>query len=1063
MTAKTRSLKAINKGILRISILLVLTSIANGEIISKAAQSREFPQGKGSLSGHITDAQTGRPVIDATVKVQDIFSAATDSSGFYLIEGLPAGQNFRISVDSNEYVGINGYQPMPDVRIQKDTQTVKDFKLDKACMIQVQVVDEANQPIEGAELSVRPYDNEIQRKLMQGGPRRYIQTNKDGIALLGGLIPSKVGYLIIAAHSESLSKDGTKTSTRQQDYAPGKLIAILNNTEYLESGQIVLQKGEDVTGRAVYADGKPASDLTVSVSRSYTYGNLGRSYGYGSYPIDAGGNFTLRHIVPGSYYISVVKQPEKGSTVTIADMRTDLPLADKGVLTINIPMNSSQPLVSIRGKLIFTSNNIPDSVYISASSVTGNHYSQADWRKPEKDACDMNFVVDQLVPEKYNLIFSSSYIKQKTVNNVDAPSEDLKVELDAFERFLISGTVINSQTGEPIQSFKALVKQVKPLSGTYNSQPAGGWQDMSYKDGSFCLEALGAGIYQIQIAADGFAQAASEEIDTSQNVPVVIKLSRGGTIKGVIVNEAGQPVDGVKVVPMSKMREATPYTGVSFSEQDAAVTVNGAFELSNITAGVESVKAFYSDYPPSIVDNIEVKEGQTTEGVKIVLSKGGTVEGYVYDAAGQPQSGNILIFKKSPGYNNWMEERSWQLATATTDTSGYYRAEGLPEQICYVSPQRERNAEGVICRAFVPARGKVSRYDFGGQPVIKGRAVLDGKPLANYPLDLTTTQRSYSAVFQCYAKTGANGEFTFGGVPKGKWSIYCADPKNKSRQLKIATIDADGHDIDTGVIPGGLSTLAVSIKYEQGEASWDVTDVYLREENLSWDRPLVMLEKPAGNRESFIARNIMPGRYRLVVNRGYVTQQRTIDITESNVNIMVQIPKGTAGVRGRLTRQNSWQILWREGKEVVCYITADANGSYKFNNLPAGKYYLSPDCSTTSKTLLEFEMAEGEQKELDMDTTNLRKSQDGILHVFVLDEYGMPVTGADIRLEGNGNTIEPITDSTPGFYFTAEPGKYTLYAKYAGYKETIQPAEVKNWDSQTMKRPPDPVFIRLEK
>jgi hypothetical protein len=426
----------------------------------------------------------------------------------------------------------------------------------------------------------------------------------------------------------------------------------------------------------------------------------------------------------------------------------------------------------------------------------------------------------------------------------------------------------------------------------------------------------------------------------------------------------------------------------------------------------------------------------------------------------------MLIFQNTPGYSGYnpLQEKSGRLATVTTDASGYYRVEGLPEQICYVQRQGEQNAMGVACRAFVPASGKVTRLDFGGQPVVKGQVVFDGKPLANYPLDLTTTQRPYSAVFKCYAKSGPNGEFSFGGVPKGKWSIYCADPEGKKSQFKIATIDADGHDIDTGVIPRGLSTLAVSIEYEQGEANWDVTDVYLREENIWWAGPLAMFEKPAGNNGPFTAGNIMPGRYLLIVNRGYVTQQRTIDIVEGNTNITVRIPKCTAGVRGRLTRQhNSWQVLWREGKDVVCYISQDAKGSYEFNNLPAGKYYLSPDCSTSSKTLLEFELAEGAQKVLDIDTTTLRKNQDGILHVFLIDEYGTPITGADIRLEENGNTIEPVTDSTPGFYFTAEPGTYTLTAKIAGYKEIKQPVAVKIWDYQEMKCPPDPVFVRLEK
>lgn len=118
--------------------------------------------------------------------------------------------------------------------------------------------------------------------------------------------------------------------------------------------------------------------------------------------------------------------------------------------------------------------------------------------------------------------------------------------------------------------------------------------------------------------------------------------------------------------------------------------------------------------------------------------------------------------------------------------------------------------------------------------------------------------------------------------------------------------------------------------------------------------------------------------------------------------------------------------------------------------------------STNSGILLEFELAEGEQKVLDIDTTNMQKNRQGILLAIVLDEYGIPTIEADVQLEGNDN-IDPIIASVPGFYFAAEPGTYTLHTKLGGYKEVSQSVTAKKWDLQTMKRPPDPVFVRLEK
>ncbi len=1047
MTAKTHSRGTISTGILCLTMLLVVTSFANGNNEPNTPLPTRPGAGQfqytGALCGHITDANTGQLVTDATVTNRNMFHAQTDANGFYIIENIPAGGDFRIAVDSNEYIGITDYRSMSSVRIQRGAQTVKDFKLDKACMIEVRVVDEANQPIEGAEVSVVPSDNETQRRLWFRS-RRTIQTSKDGIATLGGLIPDKTGYMIIA---------------RQSDYAPGRLVVMLNSTEYLESGQIILRKGEDVKGQAFYEDGAPATDLTINVYCS----NSSRSYNYGSSPVDTNGNFTLSHIIPDFYRISADKPAGKEGPVSIADLSTELPLPNKEALIINVPMKSTQPLVSISGKLIFTNNNIPGSVYIYASSADDRHYSSTEWRKTGKDACDTTFVIDRLVPGKYKITFSS-FIKLKTVENIEAPTDGLEVELETSETFVLTGTVVNSQTGTPIQSFKARIKQLQSFSGTQNYQSVSQWQDINSMEGKFNMEIQEPGIYQVQIAAEGFAWTNSEAIDTGRNAPVVIKLSLGGTIKGMVVNDSGQPINNAKVTPLSKAVETTSYIkDVLISDSDTVITVNGSFELNNLASGMESIKVVHPDYAPSIIDNIEVKDGKTTKDIKVVLHKGGTVEGYVYDPAGRPQADITLIFQNTPGYN-LAGEKTEQLATVTTDASGYYRADNLPEEICYVRKQQsEGNAQGVVRRAFVPAGGKVSRYDFGGQPVVKGTAVWDGKPLADCSLFLMKPEAPYSPVFQCNIKTGPNGEFTFGGIPKGKWSISRLDVENNNNPLRMAVIDATGQDMDIGVIPNNLLTLSVSIKYEQNTANWDVTDVYMQYENIFWGTPVAMFKRPASNNEPYIARNILPGRYHLVVNRGCVTQQSTIDVTEDNTNITVRIPKSTASIRGHLvSNYNDWQVLWRDGKEVVCYMKPDANGNYEFNNLQAGKYHLSADSSTNSGILLEFELAEGEQKVLDIDTTNMQKNRQGILLAIVLDEYGIPTIEADVQLEGNDN-IDPIIASVPGFYFAAEPGTYTLHTKLGGYKEVSQSVTAKKWDLQTMKRPPDPVFVRLEK
>jgi hypothetical protein len=371
---------------------------------------------------------------------------------------------------------------------------------------------------------------------------------------------------------------------------------------------------------------------------------------------------------------------------------------------------------------------------------------------------------------------------------------------------------------------------------------------------------------------------------------------------------------------------------------------------------------------------------------------------------------------------------------------------------------------GVVCRAFVPANGKVSRLDFGGQPAVMGRVIIDGIPLANHKVELSAVDGPYSSTFRCYAMTGPDGGFTFGGVPKGRWQIYYEDAEKRDNWIKIATADTAGQDVDLGVIPVGLAMVRISLEYEQGTPKWDIKGAFLQEENKPWSQTIAELIKPADENAPYIVKNILPAKHCLVLTRqDFVTLRHPIEVAENDVNVIVRMPRCTSGIYGRLTDKSGGQTLWRKDKAVVGYIRPDANGDYKLDNLPAGEYQLGGDMLIDSAALLEFELAEGEQKVLDIDVPSTPASQIGSLQVMVLDENGVPITGADVQLEGDAGVIEPMGSFGQGFYFVAKPGLYTLHAKFAGYKKARQQVSIEILDLQKVKHAPNPVLLRLEK
>ncbi|GAI50647.1 unnamed protein product, partial [marine sediment metagenome] len=146
---------------------------------------------KGVLSGLITDVNTGEPVSDARVhiSIRSMYTTETDANGFYYFDKIEQDGNYRIQIASKEYVGIYDYEKQPVVGLKKDKQRVKHFELEKACMIEVRVVDEAGEPVKKARVIATSLADNRRREI--GDTVHFQGTDDDGFIMLGGFKPSE--------------------------------------------------------------------------------------------------------------------------------------------------------------------------------------------------------------------------------------------------------------------------------------------------------------------------------------------------------------------------------------------------------------------------------------------------------------------------------------------------------------------------------------------------------------------------------------------------------------------------------------------------------------------------------------------------------------------------------------------------------------------------------------------------------------------------------------------------------------------------------------------------------
>ncbi len=185
------------------------------------------------LSGFVTSAETGKPVSDVNICLEGRSAACTitDANGFYCFGKAGEEGEYRIAIHSKEYVDPCSDNPKLMVSLRKDSNAVENLALTPACMINIEVVNEANEPLKDAfvyetwSISYEEPNRESYRFATAG------HTNEKGEVSLGGFESSETPRLFIAAYN---------------DYATESLTVILNNHVITPFYRIVVKKVQDI-------------------------------------------------------------------------------------------------------------------------------------------------------------------------------------------------------------------------------------------------------------------------------------------------------------------------------------------------------------------------------------------------------------------------------------------------------------------------------------------------------------------------------------------------------------------------------------------------------------------------------------------------------------------------------------------------------------------------------------------------------------------------------------------------------------------------------------------------
>ena len=138
----------------------------------------------------------------------------------------------------------------------------------------------------------------------------------------------------------------------------------------------------------------------------------------------------------------------------------------------------------------------------------------------------------------------------------------------------LMGRVVDAATGAPV--FNAIVVAGMPGRETFGEVVEDFTTPRTDKAGHFRASGLPAGKRSVQVLADGYAPQLMEADVTNDGKPLEIRMEKGLTYSGRVVDAAGEPMEGVRVATRSWQsgRAATSILRTSHTDAEGRFTVS---------------------------------------------------------------------------------------------------------------------------------------------------------------------------------------------------------------------------------------------------------------------------------------------------------------------------------------------------------------------------------------------------------------------------------------------------------------------------------------------------------
>jgi large repetitive protein len=735
-----------------------------------------------SISGSVVDAQ-GKPVVGASVSLEPArggrgrfaaggagfrgprgeTSTRTGPDGTFRLEGLaaiPSGVPLMAS--------HTGFAPAerPGVTLKAgQALTGIVLTLPVGLSVKGRVVDEASQPVAGAEIRVSPSEGRgparIFRRVIGGASPPNAVTGADGSFTAAGLAAGS--YDVTASH------DGFSPKTASALPAPAK--------QPMGWPPIVLSGGVAVSGVVHDDQGAPIVGATVTLLGEGAEPSPTATDGTGAFRVSnlaKGRPLMLTAAAPGFAFSSrSVTPPADGVTIVLGKTGTIRGHVVDGTTGTPIAAFSVGATPAARGRRGFGGGGAG----AGAAGFGGGAPAQAQYAE------DGSFELS-VAPGSWNVRAVADGYRAADVSNIDLDAGETKegVEISLKKGGGLTGHVVDNR-GSPVSG--ATVACCSAGGGGNGGGPGGGLGAAATGptattdgDGHFQLDGLPDGHVILSVTSTDYVPT-SRDVDPASTPDITLTVSSGAEITGTVVSsDSNSPIPGAAVSLVPEGDSGTAGGAPQSAQSDGG----GGFHFDHLTAGRYRLTA-QTKTVSSTPQDLVLSDGQPMDGVRVSVASGAEIDGVV---SGLPsgQLGGINVSATASGFQS----------SVTTSDDGHFTITSAPPGVVRISAATAMPSVRTVAKTIEIGDDDTQEsveLAFQGSSRLSGTVTQGGQPVTQFAISATPdppdgTGRRYTAMGD------GSGRYDIENMTDGNYDVVVTGNSSPYRTTITVSGDTNG-------------------------------------------------------------------------------------------------------------------------------------------------------------------------------------------------------------------------------------------------------------------------------